>query len=110
MPSACNGIIRLDKNLEFCKINCKWGYVKQGRPALNKEKNDIKKLTKRNRIKDPKVVCITLEKDHVEFIKRQALLLTQQTGEFVETNDLIRLALQKAFPAPKICDMFGNIK
>lgn len=107
MPEGCNALVRLDPKIHYCKHNCKWGFARRGRPRSDKEK-PITKKTKKNRIKEPKVVCVTLEKDHVEFIKQQALALSRETGQFVETNDLIREALQKAFPAPKQFDMFGN--
>lgn len=109
MPEGCNALIRIDSALDYSKFNCKWGFAKQGRPPKNKEK-PIAKKTKRSRIKEPKVVCITLEKDHVEYIKSQAIALSRETSQFVETNDMIRTALEKAFPYPKQFDMFGNRK
>jgi len=51
-----------------------------------------------------------LEKDLVDFIKNQALQRSVNEGFYVEPNELIREALQKAFPTPKHYDMFGDLK
>ncbi|PWU06771.1 MAG: hypothetical protein C5B43_01275 [Verrucomicrobia bacterium] len=69
-----------------------------------KQKIDKKKRTI---FKNKKTICLSLEKDHLDFIKSQALQRSLQQGCLIEANQLIREALQNAFPAPKQFDMFG---
>jgi len=78
-----------------------------GRPSI--EKKESKKKS-RSTISNPKSICLVLEKDHLDFIKKQALQLSVQEGTYIEPNQLIREALQKAFPTPKQFDMFGARK
>jgi hypothetical protein len=107
MPANCNALIRLDKNIHYCKHNCKWGYVRQGRPRVTSEKSPSK-ITKKKRIKNPKTLCMTIEKEHYEFIRKQAQLRSNEAGEIIQANDIIREALQKAFPCPELFDLFGG--
>ena len=95
----------LDEDKEFNKWNCKWVHKAKGR----KEKPKEAKVQKRSRskIKNPQSICLVLEKDHLDFIKNQALQRSVQEGIYIEPNEMIREALQKAFPAPKQFDMFG---
>lgn len=109
MPEGANALIRIDKTLHYCKHNCKWGFVSQGRPRVANPRPPGK-VTKKKRIKKPKTLCITLEQEHYDYIHKMALVKTQQDGELVHPNDLIREALVKAFPCPEIYDLFGNRK
>lgn len=109
MPADCNALVRLDPKIHFCKHNCKWGYVRQGRPRASDEKTSSK-ITKKSRIKNPKTLCITIEQGHYDYIKKQALMRSQETGQIVQPNDLIREGLQRQFPCPKLYDLFGNAK
>lgn len=104
MPFQCNALIRIDKSIDYCKINCKWGYMNQGRP---RSESTINTKLKRGKISNPKTLCITIEKDHYEFINSQALKMSQEKGKIISVNDLIRESLARQFPAPKIFDMFG---
>jgi len=108
MPSNCNGLALIDEDKDFSKWNCRWSKKNVGRQQI--EKKVFTKVSKRTKFKNPKPVCIVLEKEHVDFIKNQALQRSIQVGSIVETNELIREALQKAFPAPKQFDMFGEKK
>jgi hypothetical protein len=105
IPDGCTGLSRIDESLEFCKINCRWVKNSIGRPSLNKVP---KNKSNWGKFKNPKSICLVIEKDHIDFIKNQALQLSLQTGVYVEPNDLIRDALKKAFPCPKQMDMFGG--
>ena len=106
MPEDCNGLSLIDDDIEFCKLNCKWSRKAQGRLKLNREAPPRPK-SKRNSIKQPQSICLVMEKDHLDFIKNQALHRSVKEGHLIEANELIREALQKAFPAPKQFDMFG---
>lgn len=108
MPDNCNALLRLDKTKDFCKVNCKWGSVPIGRPRAGTEKRQGK--SKRIRIKNPHTICISIERAHFDYIKSQAIKRSQETGEIVQPNDLIREGLQRAFPCPKLFDMFGGVK
>lgn len=105
MPEECNGLELLDKDIEFCKLNCRWAKKKAGRPPIDKK--EPKPKTRRSTIKNPQTICLVMEKDHLDFIKGQALQKSVQEGKLIEANQLIREALQKAFPTPKQFDMFG---
>lgn len=109
MPDNCNGLVRLDPNLDFIKINCKWAYVAQGRPRTGVEKTK-KNPNRRRRIKNPKTLCINIEQEHYDYIKKMAQMRSQETGEIVQPNDLIREGLQKQFPCPQLFDLFGGRK
>jgi hypothetical protein len=107
MPDLCNGISMIDPKLKvFCKQNCKWDRKKSGRTPHPKIK-DMKK-TKKAKIKNPKAICLVLEADHIDYIRKQALQKSIQEGFFIEPCQLIREALQKAFPCPTQFDMFGD--
>lgn len=108
MPEECNGLSLIDEEIEFCKLNCKWSKKAQGRRKIDRQA-DAKKNT-RSKIKQPQSICLVMEKDHLDFIKNQALQRSVQEGHLIEANELIREALQKAFPAPKHFDMFGARK
>ena len=109
MPNDCNALTRLDKTLDFCKINCRWGFVTQGRPRGSEVKKP-RKMNRKNRIKKPKTICITLEQAHYDYIHSQAMQMTHQAGKIIQANDLIREGLQKQFPCPELFDMFGVSK
>jgi len=83
-----------------------WVQKPKGRPIIKKEKQP----KKRSKINNPQSICLVMEKDHLDFIKKQALQLSVQQGTYIEPNELIREALQKAFPTPKQFDMFGDKK
>ena len=112
MPADCNGFQLLDENADFCKVNFRWALKKVGRPAKEKPAKEIRKgrdpKDLRKRFKEPQSICLVMEKDHLDFIKNQALQRSLQEGEYVEPNELIREALAKAFPTPKMFDMFGQ--
>ncbi len=106
MPESCNSIVRIDPKLDFCKLNCRWANVAQGRPR--KIEKVQKKESRRRRIKNPKTICFNMEQAHYDYIKKMALSQYQQTGFYVEVNDLIRDALRKAYPCPELYDLFGK--
>lgn len=109
MPDDCNSIVRIDPKLDFCKFNCKWAKVAQGRPRTGEIKKP-KKESRRRRIKNPKTICLNIEQVHYDYIQKMAKMRYQQEGVYVETNDLIREALQKQFPCPELYDLFGKVK
>ena len=107
MPEEADGIILADKSKGINKFNVTWGKVKRGTPpSLNKKTGRTKKVV----IKDAMSFCLTLNVDHYAYIKRQAILRSQQIGDQVTTNDLIREALIKAYPYSSQFDMFGGRK
>lgn len=106
MPDYCDGLILSDKLKGYSKFNASWGKVKRGMPAQEKRLTKSKKTI----IKDAMSFCLTLNQDHYAYIKRQAIMRSQQTNEQVTANDLIREALIKAFPHTSQYDMFGGVK
>lgn len=107
MPQNCNGLMLIDQSKDFCKHNCQWTFNNTGKkPDPKKNPKEIKR--KKSGIKNPKSICLVMEREHIDFIKSQALQRSIQEGTYVEPNQLIREALQKAFPAPKQFDMFGD--
>lgn len=108
IPKDCNSLLRKDVDLGYSKMNCEWGYAPRGRPKKNPDL--AKKYPKKRygQFDKPKQISIVLENEHYEWIKRQAIHRSVQQGEIICANDVIREALQKAFPAPKQFDMFGS--
>jgi hypothetical protein len=112
-PEDCNALIKLDRGIEFCKENCHWGKRSKGRVPVEKGKNEEKcgKIQKKKPpLKNPSAIYLVLEKDHLEYIKRQALNKSVIEGRIIEVNELIRDLLKKEFPAPTQFDMFGGKK
>lgn len=62
------------------------------------------------KVRNPVSICLVLEKEHLEFIRNQALKKSVMEGVLVGANDMIRDALAVAFPAPKQFDLFGDKK
>ena len=105
MPEDCTGLALIDETKEFCKWNCQWVKKSIGRPVSKVPKERRRKRT--GVMKNPKTVCLVIEKDHLDFIKAQAMHRSVEVGHVIEANELIREALAKAFPCPKQFDMFG---
>ena len=108
MPSNCNGLTLIDETKDFCKVNCQWVFTKNGRKKL--EKRDVNVQKKRRGMKNPVSICLVLERDLLDFIKKQALHRSVNDGVLMEANQLIREAIVKAFPTPKQYNMFGEKK
>ena len=106
MPGNCNGLDRHDKTKEFNKYNCFWAYKKKG---CKRKSGELKprKIHPGSKIKHPVSICLTIEKDHLEFIKKQAMHRSLELGHLVEANDMIRDALKDQFPLPKQMDLLG---
>ena len=107
MPPQCNGLMRIEPTVDFCPLNCIWEEKRIGKPISGKPKKSKHHKCK-NSLDDPKTITLTLERDHVAFIKSQALQRSIASGSYMSVPQLIREALQKAFPAPKQFDMFGD--
>lgn len=106
MPDDCNSILLVDRSIEYCKFNCKWGVKERGRPRVNKEfKKRPRKTTK---IKNPKTLCITLPQDHVKYLRYLALNESKAKDQILGINDMIRLAINKVYPLPSTIDIFGD--
>lgn len=108
MPKNCNGLSLIDETKDFCKINCMWIFRKNGRKKLEKGQVNVQK--KRRGMKNPISICLVLERDLLDFIKKQALHRSVNEGVLMEPNQLIREAIIKAFPTPKQFNMFGEKK
>ncbi len=106
IPDNCNSLVRIDNSLDFFKSNCKWSNESSGRKKIKTEEKN-QEAYKKQKLKNPKHIGLVLEKDHLEFIQKQALQRSIQMGRIIQTNELIRDALEVAFPAPKQYDMFG---
>ena len=72
MPPECNALIfdESSGHKEFCLVTCSWGIRNVGRKPANKPKKEMKKM--KSSIKNPKPICLVMEKEHVDFIKNQA--------------------------------------
>lgn len=105
MPANCNGIERYDRTKDYSKYNCFWTFKKRGRRKIESKKE---KITKKN--VNSCTICLTLDKNHLDFIKKQAIYKSMQEGRNIETNDLIRDALKAQFPVAIQTDMFGSVK
>lgn len=106
----CNGIALIDETKPFCKLNCKWVFKRKGRKKLDSTKRleEKKNSNKKNgKLVNPISICLSMEKDQLDYIKKQALTESIQKGQYVEANELIRQAIQKVFPMPTNFDMFG---
>lgn len=108
MPENCNGLELIDSHYPFCKFNCRWIFKTAGRKELEKKSAKVNRSA--YRIKNPKRICLVLDSDHYDFIIRQAIAKSSREGIIISPNEIIREALQKAFPAPKQFDMFGDSK
>lgn len=106
IPSECNGLDLIDKDSNFSKLNCQWIKKNAGRPRIDKKITSKKK--EKSKFRKPKTICITMEEDHLKFIKQQALHKSVSAGIYIEPNQLIRQALIEAFPMPQQFDMFGG--
>lgn len=106
VPDGCNGVELIDPAQDFSKWNCQWVKKAAGRPCLQKEKSPVKPRNHRRVLNDPRTICLVLEKNHLDFIKNQALQRSLSEGVCVEANQLIREALQSFFPFPSQGDMF----
>ena len=108
-PLECNGLGRLDAKLNFMKINCAWTVKtcgrKQNAPNIKLKKDQP---FAHGKIKEPKTICLSLDKKHLDFIKRQALQRSVEDGTPIAANALIREALERAFPMPQQLDFFGG--
>ena len=106
MPKDCDGLKLSNQSAGYTKLNCSWAKMKRG---FKKGSTDHIK-NPRKRIEKSIAVCFSINHDHYQFIKRQALSRSNQTGEVYTTNDLIREALAKFFPFSGQFDMFGGAK
>lgn len=73
-----------------------------------KDKKFLGKKPIQKPIKKPKNICLVIEQDLHDFIKAQAIHKSNEEGQLIEANELIREALRKAFPCPSQGDMFGS--
>jgi hypothetical protein len=95
MPDTCNGIARMNEDNDYSKFNCRWAYNSRGRRKTLMQ-GQLKR--KKEKIKTPKTICLTLEATHFEYIQRQAIHKSIEKGVFIDTNQLIREILQEKFP------------
>lgn len=108
IPENCNGLQLLESEREYNKFTSSWVFKKGGRKPQDKKNSKVKR--KASGVKNPKSICLILEKDHLDFIRKQAIARSSEEGVLIEPNQMIREALQKAFPCPKQYDMFGEPK
>jgi hypothetical protein len=95
MPENCNTLRLIDENQNFSKENCEWFFTKKGRPV---------KIGRKQKDKNPnnKILCVTIDKTTYELMKRRSIEQTNKEKIQITVNELIRNALQKAFPDEKI--------
>ena len=102
-PEDCNAILRIDDSKDFFKLNCRWGFVGEGRP-----KTRVVKKNKRKLMKNPYLITVRIEKDYVDFLKNQAIHKSLENKKVYTLSDIIKDALNKFCPAPKQIDMFDE--
>lgn len=98
-PPNCNALRLIDDNKDFYKENCEWHMSAVGRPRKIVEKDKGNKKTKNV---DTKILCVTMEKSLHDRIKSHSVEQTHKQKMQITVNELIRNALQKAFPGEKI--------
>lgn len=106
IPVNCNGLIIADGFFEFSKYTCHWGIKKQGRPP---RPIDLNHKDMYKKIRNGVPICLTVQKELIDFIRAQALELSLSQNSYISPNVLIREALHKAFPFNKGKDLFGNL-
>ena len=108
MGDNYNGIHLLDPTKDFCKFNCKWAWNDSGRT-----RKQITRLTRKKpvdspykRLINPRSVCLVLEQDLIDFIKKQAMHKSLEEGYYITANEMIREVLTRQFPRATQRDMF----
>ena len=96
MPPDCNGIELIDFTGDFTVGNCKWVKNRSGRPQKRLLHN-YKNRPPREPLVNPKSICLVLEKSLLDKIKDKAYDKSISAGYTIETNDLIRSVLKRAF-------------
>jgi len=91
----------------YDKVTAKYSKIKRGR---KKDFTRMRQKTHKVKIKNRITFTMSLSHDHFTFIKKQALLKSVTAGEAYNVQDVIREALQKAFPVSSQFDMFGDEK
>jgi len=99
MPPYCDGIELISLDGDYCKDNCKWVGA-HNRRSLSEMPGNKKKEAKRI-FKDPTMVCIRVEKDYHDFLKRQAIEKSRERGEVYSVSQLIRDMVEEHMPMPK---------
>ena len=108
LPDGCDGLILKDLKKGYNKFNCSWGKVKRGAKFTGERQKRPSQINRQ--IKKAMSFCISINADHYAYIKRQAILKSQQTNNIYSANDLIREALTRAYPFSGQFDMFGGVK
>lgn len=99
IPPDCNSLVLINRNQDYSKENCQWGrYTLKGRQRKHNSKNQMMPI------------CLMIDRNHYDYISKQALQASLEKGSYVEPNEMIREALYKAFPIPTQVDMFGQRK
>lgn len=106
IPEGKNGIELIDKTKDFSKDNCMWVSKVRGRKSAPKELGELKKKDPL-KIKNPKTISLIIENELYEFIRKQSLMKSLETGLHFHVNDLIREALKKSFPILSQTDLLG---
>lgn len=109
MPETCDGLELINLDADFGPHNCKWiKYLKNSRFSREMPGN-LKRMSERG-IKNATHFSLTLQKEHLDYIRLMARMQTKERLARVSPSQLIREVLEKAFPCPKTGDMFGEKK
>lgn len=106
MPENCDGIELINLNADFCKLNCRWIGPHNRRALAEMPGNQTRKG--RRTLKEPTMICIRVEKEYADFLKRQAIEKSRQLGEVYSVSELIREIVEQQAPMPKQMNMFDE--
>lgn len=96
-PEDCDGIELIDLDGDFCKANCRWVGPHNRRPVSEMPGN---RKRQQKVYKSPTMVCIRIEKNYHEFLKRLAADKSGKTGKIYSVARMIGEMLEQEAPMP----------
>lgn len=97
-PEDCDGIELIDLDGDFCKANCRW-VGPHNRRSCSEMPGNTKRLQEKV-YKSPTMVCIRIEKNYHEFLKRLAAEKSDKTGKIYSVSRMIGEMLEQEASMP----------
>ncbi len=97
-PEDCDGIELISLDHDFCKKNCRWVGPHNRRPLSEMPGN---KRKEGRTFKESTMVCIRVEKEYHNFLKRLAIDKSKEKGEVYSVSQLIREIVEQHAPMPE---------